>query len=193
MSHQVLPLITPRLTLRAVQANDTPFFFQLYGDWRVTQYLLRTPAPFTEAHAQAFITAAIDGLQQGHTYTLVIELSSRDQAMGVITLRIPSSDPAYPAAEREADQGLGILGYSLLPSAWGQRYASESVQRVVAFAFEALALERIQASPLKTNIASRRLLEHLGFAIVEADILEEPLHGGPPQLGDCYMLHRSQS
>ena len=89
MSRQAFPLITPRLTLRVVQSSDKPFVCQLYTDWRVAQHLLRTPAPFTRVHAQAFVDAAMEGLCQGHTYTLVIELSSIGQAIGVITLRIP--------------------------------------------------------------------------------------------------------
>jgi len=192
MSHQALPLITSRLTLRAVQPGDRPFFYQLYSDWQVAQYLLRTPAPFTQAHAQAFVDAAMEGLRQEHTYTLVIELKSLDQAIGVITLRIPSRDASYPEEEREEDQGLGILGYSILPSMWGQCYASESAQRVVRFAFDELQLDRLQATTLKKNIASRRLLERLGFTLVDSGILEEPLHGGRPQPADCYMLVRSQ-
>ena len=76
---------------------------------------------------------------------------------------------------------------------WGHGYASESALRVVRFAFDEVELDRIQASSIKTNSASRRLLERIGFTIVEADILEEPLHGGTPQLGDCYMLYRSQA
>lgn len=43
----------------AVQPGDVALFSQLYADWRVAQYLLRTPAPFT----RALVDAAIDGLQ----------------------------------------------------------------------------------------------------------------------------------
>lgn len=62
---------------------------------------------------------------------------------------------------------------------------------MIRFAFEELGLDRIQASPLRTNTASRRLLERLGFTVVAANILEEPLHGGPSQPGDCYLLRRA--
>lgn len=157
----------------------------------MAQHLLRVPARFTEEHARAFIDRAIEGLQQAHTYTLVMEVQSSAEAIGVITLRIPSRDPSYPETLSAEDQRLGILGYSLLPNMWGQGYASESARRVVAFAFNGLQLERIQASPLQTNSASKRILDRLGFAIVEANILEEPLHGGVPQLGDRYLLYRS--
>lgn len=94
MSQPSLPLHTSRLTLRVVQSNDKPFFHQLYADWQVTQYQLRAPAPFTEEHAQAFIDTAIEGLQQTHTYTFIIEVQNSAQAIGVITLRIPSRDPS---------------------------------------------------------------------------------------------------
>lgn len=190
MSYSGLPLFTARLTLRPVEPVDAPFFEQLYDDWRVAQYLLRTPAPFTQAHACAVVEAAIQGLHQREAYTLVI---AHDAAtpVGLISLRIPAADPRCSPEERAEDQGLGILGYSILPEFWGRRYASESAARLVAFAFDELGLDRIQASPLQTNTASRRLLERLGFTCIEADILEEPLHGGPPQLGDCYLLRRA--
>jgi len=60
----------------------------------------------------------------------------------------------------------------------------------VRFAFDELQLDRLQATTIKKNIASRRLLERLGFTLVEANILEEPLHGGRPQPADCYLKKR---
>lgn len=190
MSSPALPLRTARLTLRPVEPGDAPFFHQLYADWRVAQYLLRTPAPFTDAHARAFVEAAVAGLQQRDTYTLVMD-QDEGKPVGLISLRIPAVDAHASPEERAEDEGLGILGYSILPEFWGQRYASESAARMIHFAFEELGLDRIQASALRTNTASRRLLERLGFTIVEANILEEPLHGGPQQPGDCYLLRRA--
>lgn len=52
MSPLDMPLHTVRLTLRPVAPGDAPLFEQLYAGWRVAQYLLRTPAPFTSAHAR---------------------------------------------------------------------------------------------------------------------------------------------
>lgn len=185
------PLLTPRLLIRPVQAGDKAFFYQLYRDWRVAQQLLRIPAPFTEAHAQVITETAIQGFAEKHTYTLMIEAPQVGKCVGVVTLRIPSCDPSYSETERAEDHGLGILGYSILPRMWGHGYASESAGKVVEWGFHELDLDRIQASALKMNPASRRILERLGFVIVEADILEEPLHSGPPQLGDRYMLYRA--
>jgi RimJ/RimL family protein N-acetyltransferase len=184
-------LTTSRLRLRVVQPADTDFLYTLYADRQITQYLVRTPSPFTYAHAQAWIEEAQVGFAQRHTYMLIIDELQTSHSVGMITLRIPSLDPAYPEEWREDDRGLGILGYSILPSAWGRRYATESAQEMVTFAFEELGLQRLQASPLQTNTASRRVLERVGFTIAEADIWEEPLHGGPPQRADCYLLLRN--
>jgi RimJ/RimL family protein N-acetyltransferase len=168
-----------------------PFFHRLYADWRVAQWLLRTPAPFTEEHARACVAHALAGLGTQSAYTLVMEAITEARSVGLIVLRIPANDPEQSAEERAEDQGLGILGYTILPDFWGHRYASESAARIRAFAFDTLGLEWVQASALQTNSASRRILERFGFTIVEADILEEPLHGGPPQCGDRYLLQRA--
>jgi RimJ/RimL family protein N-acetyltransferase len=61
---------------------------------------------------------------------------------------------------------------------------------MIAFGFDELGLDRLQATVLRANAASRRVIERLGFAIEEADLWEEPLYGGPARLADCYMLYR---
>jgi RimJ/RimL family protein N-acetyltransferase len=62
---------------------------------------------------------------------------------------------------------------------------------MVQFAFDELGLTRLQASPLRQNPASRRVLERLGFIVEEGGILEAPLYGGPARLADRYVLMRN--
>ncbi len=62
---------------------------------------------------------------------------------------------------------------------------------MVQFAFEDLHLDRLRATLLRDNTASRRVLERLAFRIRYADVREVPRYGGPPRLGDTYMLERS--
>ena len=59
------------------------------------------------------------------------------------------------------------------------------------FAFEQLELQRLRATVLKENAASRKVLERLGFSIGVADVRETPRYGGPPRLGDTYFLERN--
>ena len=56
------------------------------------------------------------------------------------------------------------LGYILKKSAWGNGYASEACNRLLAFAFEATPLEEIVAATDERNTASQRVLEKCGFS-----------------------------
>lgn len=55
------------------------------------------------------------------------------------------------------------VGYALNRDYWGQGYASEALQAVLAFGFNVLNLNRIQAIVLPENSASIRILEKVGM------------------------------
>jgi RimJ/RimL family protein N-acetyltransferase len=89
-----------------------------------------------------------------------------------------------------ADDPLGILGYAVTRAPWGLWFATEAAGGLTAFAFDELRLDPLQASVLRENPASKRVLEHLGFTLEEAGLLEQPLSRGPPRLVDRYVLAR---
>ena len=55
------------------------------------------------------------------------------------------------------------LGYAFCKVSWGKGIATEAARAVVRFGFETAKLERIMAVVVPENIASWRVLEHLGF------------------------------
>jgi [ribosomal protein S5]-alanine N-acetyltransferase len=55
------------------------------------------------------------------------------------------------------------LGYKLDRDHIGKGYMTEALERTVAFAFENLALHRVEANIMPGNIASQRVVEKLGF------------------------------
>jgi RimJ/RimL family protein N-acetyltransferase len=55
------------------------------------------------------------------------------------------------------------IGYYVLPDYWGNGYASEAAQLLVAYAFDELNAHRVEASVQADNPASKRVLEKLGF------------------------------
>lgn len=55
------------------------------------------------------------------------------------------------------------LGYKLRPDLYRRGLMSEAVVRVVRFAFDELALHRIEANVMPRNVASHALLTGLGF------------------------------
>jgi len=65
------------------------------------------------------------------------------------------------------------LGFAFVPEAWGQGFAFEAADAVMAETCERLRLERVLAVTQRGNRASIRLLERLGFGLEGAVRLAE--------------------
>lgn len=61
------------------------------------------------------------------------------------------------------------LVYMLGKPFWGQGFATEAARAVVRYGFENQSWDRIVAAIIPGNVASRRVLEHLGF-VYEKDV-----------------------
>ncbi len=57
----------------------------------------------------------------------------------------------------------GEVWYKLRVEDWGQGFATESLSRVLDFAFEDLKLHRVEASCAVDNLGSRKVLEKVGL------------------------------
>lgn len=55
------------------------------------------------------------------------------------------------------------VSYTFLSDFWNMGYAAESIDEVIQFAFQKLAINRIVAETQVKNISSCKLLESLGF------------------------------
>lgn len=66
----------------------------------------------------------------------------------------------------DLDAGVAEYGYWIGRPYWGRGYATEAGRHALGFAFETLELHRVVARPLARNLASRRVLEKLGFACI---------------------------
>lgn len=51
-------------------------------------------------------------------------------------------------------------------SAWGKGYATEGAATLIRWGFSAWGVQRVTATTYQENLASRRVLEQLGFALV---------------------------
>ena len=82
----------------------------------------------------------------------------------------------WAVADRVTGQLIGHCGLNFVPEAeevevlyalrtdrWGQGFATEAARASVRFGFEHADLARLIALAVPENIASRRVLEHLGF------------------------------
>lgn len=64
------------------------------------------------------------------------------------------------------------LGYCLTREAWGHGYATEAAGALLAWAFDTLDLNRVQAEADTRNEASGRVLRKLGF-VLEGTLRED--------------------
>ncbi len=193
MRRRPFVLEAPRLLLRPLAEEDVDAVHRLYADWDVAKSLSRIAHPFSVEAARQFVAEARAASERGSGYVLGLFKRRSGAFVGVVSLRIPSTDSARREEDRADDAGLGILGYAVAPPYWRQGLASEGAKRMVEFAFDDLRLDRLQASALRENPASGRVLERLGFAVAEPGIAEEPLYGGPARLADRYLLTRGNA
>ena len=52
-----------------------------------------------------------------------------------------------------------VIGYNLLPGFWGKGYATETCKALIAYAFDKLHAQRVEALAMNANVASCRVLE----------------------------------
>ena len=147
-----LALTTERLVLRAYRA----------ADWRALHRFNAKPAfirylpiePQTPATTKAYIQDCLaDGARvPRRRFMLAVALGDTDTVIGGVRIEIMS------IANRTA-----ALGYSIDPAHWGHGFATEAARRLLAFGFDDLGLNRIEATGHPDNPASIRVLRKLGM------------------------------
>jgi len=145
------PIVGERLSLRLLQWKDiTDEYVNWLNDPEVNRYL--------EARFQAHTRpSTIQYVQQ-------MFMSSRDFLFGIFlndsqdyigTIKVGDLDEHHRSAE------LGVmLGRR---TAWGKGYGTEAVELATRFAFENLRVHKIVASIYKSNKASIKIFEHVGY------------------------------
>lgn len=89
---------------------------------------------------------------EGTGMRLGLVLRETDELIGTVGLKHISTQ------HRSAE-----IGYELLPAFWNRGYMTEALQVLLAYAFEVLQLHTISANIDPGHVASRRVLEKLGF------------------------------
>ncbi len=134
--------------------------------------------PLTRAAAVALVAGKDPGLPLGagypHRDTLdALRMSSaagEDSGGWFITLRDGKSGAVIGDLGTKGwvdDDGTVEIGYGLAPTWWGQGFGTEAVGALVEWLQAQPDVRRITAEVEIGNIASRRLLERLGFAVTE--------------------------
>lgn len=140
-----------RVRLRGIEAADFDAFYALHSDPRVMRYW-SFPAWSEREQARDYFASACGGRDASRLLCRAIAGREDDRLIGAVTLY--DIDPA---------QGRAAIGYALASRWWGRGLAREALSLVLAHAFDALALRRVEADIDPRNEASCRLVERLGF------------------------------
>jgi RimJ/RimL family protein N-acetyltransferase len=113
--------------------------------------MTRMPDPYPDDGAAEWIAQAVPKCEAGEWYVFAI---TRDdgQAVGLIGL--------IGESERGAEMGYWVGGPFM-----NEGFATQAVRLLLEFAFSELGLERVFATPLERNLASRRVLEKNGLEV----------------------------
>lgn len=158
-------LVTERLLLRRLEAEDAPAIARLAGDERVARYTAAIPHPYPEGAAEAFIAQTREREAAGTTRVFAICLKREPEALiGAIEMR-------------DAGDGSVEIGYWLGVPWWGQGLMSEAVADVARYAARWRPGATIGAHTFPDNAASQRVLEKAGFVRRGTGVRAAPARG----------------
>jgi 8-oxo-dGTP diphosphatase len=145
------PLVTERLTLRPLAAEDAEALHRLVNDWEVTRNLSVVPFPYPRELADEWIESTRHARADGSAYQFAItgREGEHETLVGVVGVRI--------------DGRIGRLGYWVGRRFWGHGVATEAATRLARWALANLDLDRLEASVITDNPASAAVLKHVGF------------------------------
>ena len=147
----VEPIVTHRLTLRLMIADDRDDVVAYQGREDVCQYLLHGPRTRDELVPKiAEWGAAIRIAQDDDYLQLAIQLEQR--VIGHMYLHLASAENLQ-----------GEIGWTLRPDFFGHGYASEASAAILDLAFDTIGLHRVRAELDPRNDASVALCRRLGM------------------------------
>jgi RimJ/RimL family protein N-acetyltransferase len=162
-------LRTKRMVLRRFTAGDLDNLVELDSDPAVMRYLTNgRPTPYEVVRDQVLPRILAErGRSSRHGRWAAVD--GTGTFLGWFSLARPD----------HSDLDQAGLGYRLRRSAWGQGLATEGARALVRTAFGELGLQRVFATTMAVNLASRRVLEKAGLRYVRTFHLEfdDPIPG----------------
>jgi RimJ/RimL family protein N-acetyltransferase len=150
-------LQTERLVLRRFTTDDVDRLVELDSDPEVMRHI-NGGRPTSQEEIEGDILPAFLAYYDryaGYGFWAAVERST-GQFLGWFHLR-----PAPESPDHEPE-----LGYRLRRSAWGKGYATEGSRALIEKALLELGAERVVASTMTVNTASRRVMERAGMSFV---------------------------
>jgi len=164
-------LWTSRLGFRQWSADDLPLALALWGDPEVSRFL---GGPFSPEVVEKKLAEEIEDLKVHQVQYWPVFLLATDEHVGCCGLR-----PYKP------DELIYEMGFHLRTPYWGMGFAAEAGQALADHAFQNLGAKALFAGHHPRNLASKRVLEKLGF-----DFTHEEIYPPTGQMHPSYLLSR---
>jgi [ribosomal protein S5]-alanine N-acetyltransferase len=169
---EVPPLRGALVDLREVTVADLPAWFARATDAESAD-LAGDPIPESVELGHALLQRNRERFSQQLGIRWAIVPTGSTQSVGSIGLAITSNE------ERTAD-----IGFVVGRAHWGKGLCTCAAALVLDYGFGELDLSAVRAEVLQRNVASRRVLEKVGFRI-EREVPGDPQSGGESE--DCYI------
>ncbi|MHC1749321.1 MAG: GNAT family N-acetyltransferase [Cellulosilyticaceae bacterium] len=142
---------TERLILRKIKYIDERDLYKVLSNPEVAKFDYFYPVEKLKQVRQ-FISRYNEEIKQEEEITWGIILKQKNKLIGTCGLG------NFEAAARRAE-----IGYALAEDFWGNGYGTEAVAKAIAFGFNTINLNRIEATVTPGNQASINLLRKLHF------------------------------
>ena len=146
-------LETARLILRPFRRGDAPAVQELAGAREIADTTMNIPHPYEDGMAEEWIGTHEAGYENGTSATFAIVLRDGASLVGAIGLQL----------DRSANKA--ELGYWVGRPYWNLGFATEATGAILAFGFDRLQLNRIQAKHFARNPGSGRVMEKAGMIL----------------------------
>ena len=177
-------LETERLVLRRFTADDVDDLVALDSDPAVMRYI-NGGRPTSRDEIESEVLPAFLAYYEryaGYGFWAAVERST-GRFVGWFHFR-----PVQGAPTDEVE-----LGYRLRRSAWGKGYATEGSRALIDKGFSEFGVQRVFASTMVVNVASRRVMEKAGLTFVRVFHQPWPDHIDGEEEGDVeYALARDE-
>jgi ribosomal-protein-alanine N-acetyltransferase len=142
------PIELGKLTLRALSLADAAAVYAYASDPEVARFTLWPPHR-SEEFTRDFLSTLLPPMVLSWTITLKAD----ERVVGMVFLH------SFSMRHRKAE-----IAFNVARSHWGRGIATEAVRAVIHLAFERLGLNRVEATCMPGNVASRCVLEKIGMS-----------------------------
>lgn len=143
-------LTTERLVLRPMTREDAADLQRLVNDAEIASNTLTIPHPYTIEMAYEWIATHPEKAEKNIEIVWGITLRDAGTFVGVIGLMPEPHDQAE-------------FGYWIGREFWNRGYVTEATRAVIAYAFETLGVNRVEAIHFTRNPASGRVMQKCGM------------------------------